>query len=297
MIQSDILIKPASPSKQIDLITLFLFLLLVLFYIFLYLPAFPVMYQLWMNVNGNNSHGILVPFISLFLIWTKRKQIVIENVSPSYSGLFILIVSLLLYILGFVGGIGVLVRLSIVSTLIGLVIFNLGMSIFRTLSFPLLFLFFMVPVPVSVVGLVSFPLQIFVTKISAFIISNVSIPVFREGNMLYFANTSLEVAEACSGIRSLIAFLMLGVLFAYLTNTSTKRKSILVFLAVPLAFLTNLLRVTATGTIAHFWGGRIAKGFLHEFSGLAVFVFGLAIYIILCKLIDRKNSQILLRAE
>lgn len=261
--------------------TLLFSILLFLLFIVLYSPIFPGLYHLWIE-DSNNSHGLLVPIISLVLIWKKSKKINWENLKSSNIGLFVLGVSLVFYFIGYAGGIGVLPRLTIVSTLIGLVIFNLGLNIFSRLAFPLLFLFFMVPVPVSIVLLVSFPLQLIATKISAFIIGDLlSIPVFREGNMLYFVNTSLEVAEACSGIRSLVAYLMLGFLFAYLMNGSIKRRSILVLSTVPLAFFANLLRVTATGILAHFFGNMVARGFLHEFSGMAIFAFGFILLFVL----------------
>ena len=142
----------------------------------------------------------------------------------------------------------------------------------------------MVPAPVSIVGLVSFPLQLLATRISAFIIGDLfSIPVFREGNMLYFASVSLEVAEACSGIRSLVAYLMLGFLFAYLMNGSMRRRAILVLSTIPLAFFANLVRVTGTGILAHFFGSRVARGFLHEFSGMVVFAFWFILHLIFYK--------------
>jgi len=261
--------------------TILFSILLFLLFIILYSPIFPGLYHLWIE-DSNNSHGLLVPIISLVLIWKKRGKINWENLKSSNIGLFVLGVSLVFYFIGYAGGIGVLPRLTIVSTLIGLVIFNLGLNIFSRLAFPLLFLFFMVPVPVSIVLLVSFPLQLIATKISAFIISDLlSIPVFMEGNMLYFANASLEVAEACSGIRSLVAYLMLGFLFAYLMNGSIKRRSILVLSTVPLAFFANLMRVTVTGILAHFFGSKVARGFLHEFSGMAIFAFGFIILFVL----------------
>lgn len=282
--------SPTVPLKPMPRKTLLYSILLFIFFIVLYSPIFPDMYHLWMGENGNNSHGILVPFISLFLIWRKREKINWGEAKSSNVGLVILIVSLLVYLVGYAGGMEVLPRLTIVSTLIGLVIFNLGFNIFSRLAFPLLFLFFMVPVPVSIVGLVSLPLQLIATKLSAFIINSLSIPVLREGNILHFANTSLEVAEACSGIRSLISYLMLGVLFAYLMNGSMKRRFILVFSTVPLAFFANLLRVITTGVLAHFFGSKVARGFLHEFSGMAIFVFGFILLFVLYNLLERTRK-------
>jgi exosortase len=162
----------------------------------------------------------------------------------------------------------------IVLSLMGLVLLALGKDLFRVLAFPLCFLFFMVPVPDSVLGLVALPLQLMATKISTLTLHALSIPAYREGNMLYFAQTRLEVAEACSGIRSIISYTMLGVIFAHLFDTGWGRRVLLVASALPLALFANIVRVSGTGILAHFYGAAAAIGFLHEFSGLAVFAFG-----------------------
>lgn len=269
-------------DKNIVILNILMFSL----FLFLYFPIFPDMFSLWIN-NSNNSHGILVPFISMYILWTKRADILTTDIKVCRFGLIILLVSLLSLIIGYMGGIEVLPRLTIVTTLVGLIIYNFGLRLFAKLSFPLLFLFFMVPIPVSVTGLISFPLQLLATKLSAQIISSMSIPVLREGNILFFANTSLEVAEACSGIRSLVAYIMLGFLFSYFMKVARWKHLIIILSAFPLAFLANLLRVTGTGILAHYFGGRVARGFLHEFSGLVMFGFGLVLmfmlYFFLCK--------------
>jgi len=256
-------------SRQDLISSIVLFGLLII----LYIPILPDMCHVWFKYN-NNSHGILVPFISLYLVWRKRSGIDFKKIHTSSLGLVIMVISLLLYYLGYAGGVEVLPRLTLVSTLIGLVIYNWGKHIFRQITFPLLFLFFMVPVPVSIVNQISIPLQLLVTKVSSSIISSLSISVLREGNILHFAHSSLEVAEACSGIRSLTAYIMLGFLFAYMLNGSFLRRSILILIAVPLAFFVNILRVTGTGILAHYYGSSMARGFLHEFSGMSVFVLG-----------------------
>jgi len=127
-----------------------------------------------------------------------------------------LIISMVLYLLSYAGAVTVISRAMIVCSLIGLVLFTLGTTFFKLLSFPLFLLLFMVPVPDSILGIVALPLQLFATNISAFIIAAISIPVYQEGNMLYFAKTQLEVAEACSGIRSIMALTMLSVIFVHL---------------------------------------------------------------------------------
>ncbi len=227
--------------------------------------------------SSNNSHGLLVPLISAFLIWTKHDQLSKAKLDSSNWGLVILIVSLALYILSLAGHVAVIQRAMIVFSLIGLILFNFGPMIFKILVFPLIYLIFMIPVPVSVYTLVAFPLQLFATNVAYVLIKAVNIPVFKEGNMLYFAQTQLEVAEACSGLRSMMAFVMLSVLFAYFMHKGWLRRGILVLSSVPMAIAVNIVRVAGTGVLAHFYGEKVARGFMHEFSGLVVFVLGLVL--------------------
>lgn len=280
-----------------------------------YAPILPELYHHWMN-DPNNSHGILVPLISLYFIWIKRhelKDVLCKSISnqgtgshdlqsgqpalnkhfftPHSMGLLISIFGLTIYIVSSLGGIAVSARLSLVIVLIGLIIFNLGIKIFNILIFPLFLLFFMVPVPTSLVGLVSMPLQLFATKSSTSIIKLLSIPAYREGNMLYFAGTQLEVAEACSGIRSMVSYLMLGAIFAYLIKRGWAKRCILFVSTIPLAIFANMVRVTSTGILAHFFGNQVARGFLHEFSGMAVFLFGFILLFIEYRLLDRTSNS------
>ena len=149
----------------------------------------------------------------------------------------------------------------------------------------------MVPVPDSILNIVAFPLQLFATKISSHIIAALSIPVYREGNMLYFVQTQLEVAEACSGLRSIMALTMLSVIFVYLLDKGWLRKVILLASAIPLALIANIIRVSGTGILAHFHGEKVARGFLHEFSGLAVFAFGFILLFLEYSLLNKSGSK------
>lgn len=258
-----------------------------------FIPIYPSLISTWLY-HSNNSHGILVPFISAFLIWQKRNQLQQAPVSNSNLGIFILANTMVLYILSYAGTVVVVSRSMIVFSLIGLVLFVLGESIFSIIKFPLFYLIFMVPVPISIYKLVAFPLQLFATKISAFIIQVFSIAAYREGNMLYFAQTQLEVAEACSGLRSMMAFFMLSFLFAYMMDKNWKKRIFIIFSAIPLALFANIVRVTGTGILAHLYGSQVARGFLHEFSGLAVFAFGFILlsseYLLLNKVGRKKWS-------
>lgn len=283
----------SSSSDSEQNITILASLFLFLIWLIVFYPIYSELFSTWIN-HSNNSHGILVPIISAFLIWQKRNELSREKISSSTWGAVILIAGICLYIVAYAGAIAVVERAMIVFSLIGLVLYNFGKRIFGIIAFPLCYLIFMVPVPDSIYGIIAFPLQLFATNVSALLIGILSIPVLKEGNMLYFARTQLEVAEACSGLRSMMSFIMLGCLFAYMMKPNWKKRSVIVLSGIPLAIFTNIVRVTATGILAHFYGGKVARGFLHEFSGLAVFVFGFLLlfceYLILERLTGKSKT-------
>ncbi len=271
------------------------FIVLLILWAVAFIPVYPGLISKWLY-HSNNSHGILVPLISAFLVWQKRNQLRQASVSNFGWGMAILAGSMILYILSYVGAVAVVSRAMIVFSLIGLILFALGKPIYSIIKFPLFYMLFMVPVPDTIYNLVAFPLQLFATKVSAFIIQILTIPVYREGNMLYFAQTQLAVAEACSGLRSMMAFVMLSFLFAYMMDKKWKKRIFLVLSAIPLALFSNIVRVTGTGILAHFYGAQVARGFLHEFSGLAVFAFGFILlsleYLILNKVREKRETNI-----
>lgn len=266
------------------------FAVLLLVWAAVFSPVVPAMVGTWLN-HSDNSHALLVPLIAMYFVWIKREELGRIEISGSAVGGLFLAGTLVVYLVSFVGGIAVFARLMIVFSLFGLLWSCMGWQVVRVLAFPLGFLVFMVPVPDSVLGMVSFPLQLLATKIAAGVIQFCSIPVYREGNMLYFVHTQLEVAEACSGIRSIMALTMLSVIFAHLSGNGWWRKALLIFSAIPIAMLANILRVSGTGILAHFFGDKVARGFLHEFSGLAVFVFGLVLLFLVFNLLNRIGNS------
>lgn len=271
------------PFSKFQIIIIFIFWFITFF------PVYPVLVRKWFD-SPDNSHGFLVPIIVFYLIWQKKNQLKNRMLSNYKGGALILIVSMLLYLVCYSGSIDILSRSMIVTSLMGLVLFCFGKEIFKVIVFPLFFLFFMIPVPDTLLLTISFPLQIFTTKVSCFLIQSLSIPCFREGNMLYFAQTQLEVAEACSGIRSIMAYIMLSVLFAYFINRVWWKKIAIILSAVPLALFANIVRVTGTGILAHFFGGQVATGFLHEFSGMVVFAFGFVLLLAEFLLLNRNED-------
>lgn len=229
------------------------------------------------SIDENYSHGYIVPFVSAYLIWERRDELLSFRPESYFPGLMILIGGLLLFLLGHVGAELFLGRLSMIVVLSGTILFLLGREYFKLLAFPVAFLIFMIPLPAVVFNAIAFPLQLFAAKVSTNVISLIGIPVFRDGNVIHLAQTTLEVAEACSGIRSLVTILTLATIFAYFMVKGRWRQSVLVLSSFPIAIFTNSARVTLTAILSHYYGQEAAQGFYHSFEGWFMFIiaFGL----------------------
>lgn len=263
--------------------------ILLLFWVLVFSPLFPELVRDWLS-HSDNSHGFIVPIMAGYLAWQRKVQLFSATTSSSLFGGAFLFLTLAGYLLSYAGGIAFTSRVALVLSLLGLLWCSQGKDIAKILAFPILFLLFMIPVPYSLMSEVSLPLQLVATRISADLIDICSIPVYREGNMLYFVGTQLEVAEACSGIRSIMSLTMLAFIFASMLRSGWGKKAVLVALAIPIAMVANIIRITGTGVLAHFYGDKVARGFLHEFSGMVVFAFGFVVLLGIFALISGKKS-------
>jgi exosortase len=142
----------------------------------------------------------------------------------------------------------------------------------RPVSFPLGYLIFMIPIPVIIYNQITFPLQLLASRLATFWLEFVQVPVLRDGNILTFSNYSLEVVEACSGIRSVMTLISLAVAYGYLLERRRWVRYLLVVLMVPSAIFSNAVRIMGAGVLAHRFGPNAAEGFLHAFSGWVIFV-------------------------
>lgn len=158
-----------------------------------------------------------------------------------------------------------------------MVLFLRGRSALSVVSFPLGFLLLMIPLPEIIFNQITFPLQLFASRLATSWLEVIQVPVLRDGNVLLFSNYSLEVAEACSGIRSLITLISLAVAYGYVVEPRRWIRYALACLMVPCAILSNAIRIMGAGLMAHHLGAGAAEGFLHEFSGWVVFLVALAL--------------------
>lgn len=222
------------------------------------------------------SHGFLVPIFSGYLIWTKRKALRETAVSPSWGGVAVVITGLLVLFLGVYGAEIFLSRISLLILLAGLVLCFGGQQMLKELRFPLLVLLLAVPIPAILFTQITFPLQLLASKLAAVLLPLFGVPVLREGNVIQLPTMSLEVAEACSGIRSLMSLFTLAIFYGYFLEKSISRRTLLALASIPIAIAANAVRILGTGLCVQYWDPDKAQGFFHEFSGWVMFLVSLA---------------------
>jgi exosortase len=264
----------AESIKQYKVQFALMFLLLTA----LYSSIVPSMVIQWYK-DANYSHGFLVPVIAGYFLYNRLDDLNKTKIMPSNWGFALIVFSLCQLIIGWLGMEYFTMRSSLVLLIAGIVICFFGMDAFRVARLPIAYLLFMVPIPSIIYDSIAFPLKLFVTKVSVGALKAIGVVVMREGNIIMFPATTLEVADACSGIRSLISLLAMAVAYACFMNTSNTRRWLIIALAVPIAIFTNALRVFVTGILAQYWGEKAAEGFFHEFAGFAVF--GLAMVMLI----------------
>jgi exosortase len=241
--------------------------------------------------DGDYSHGFFVVPLAAFFAWERRDALRRAVRRPSALGLVVLVISLLCYVAGLFGSELFLTRVSLIGVAAGLVLFIAGIEHARILAFPILFLLLMVPLPEIIFSRITFPLQMVASQLGEAAIGTSGIPVVREGNVLYLPGRALEVAEACSGIRSLMTLLMLAIVLGYFTERRVGVRLALVVAAVPIAVLANAIRVAGTGLTSYWVSPAAAEGFFHSFSGWIVFVVALAGLLAFQRIVDFALSR------
>lgn len=249
----------------------------------------PIIYELITNWydDPNYSHGFLIPVISAYLIWRKRQELIDIPKSVTGSGLILVIAGVLLYILGNAASEYFTVRFSMIVVLFGLVLYYLGAEVMRCVWFEILFLLFMIPVPYVIYFSATFPMQLLASKVTVFLLDGLGMPVIRQGNIIHLANQSMEVAEACSGMRSLVSLLALGAIYSYLTQKHLAGKILLFLSTIPVAVIGNIFRVFLTSIIVYTFDSSATTEPLHSLMGASVFVMAFILLFILGAITER----------
>ncbi|MFZ0638473.1 MAG: exosortase A [Candidatus Acidiferrales bacterium] len=237
----------------------------------LYGPILKALALDWWR-DPNYGHGFLVPVFSGFVLWRERQRLAKIPIKPANFGFLVMLGAVGLLLIGSLGAELFSTRFSFLVMVGGIVLFLAGWQMLRAVLFPLGFLVLAIPIPVLILNQITFPLQLFASRFATFWLQLANVPVFREGNILQLPNYNLEVVDACSGIRSLMTLITLAIAYGYLVEGRRWVRWFLVLLMVPIAIVSNSIRIFGAGVLTYHFGPRMAEGFFHEFSGWVIFV-------------------------
>lgn len=251
------------------------FVLLLAGFLVMYLPTYLEMTKtVW--TSDDEAHGPLIVLVCLYFAWTKRKafaQAAAQDRPRVVPGVLLFVLALLLFVVGTTQDILLMTLLSQILLFAGLILITVGMRALKVMAFPLLFLVFMFPIPASILDLVTQPLKGGVSWATDVILYKLGYPIARQGVILAIGQYQLLVADACSGLRSLVSLSALGVLFIYITARPLRLHNLLMLASiVPLALLANLVRVIALVLITYYLGDEAGQGYLHGTAGMVMFM-------------------------
>ena len=255
---------------------LFTFILLVGLWLLAYWSVFIDLLDTW-NTKEEYSHGLLIPVISIYLIWKRKELLLAQKVTPSWWGFGILCLSGLIYFVGITADIDFLLRISLTITLIGITYCVFGWRILKLVFIPILLILFSFPLPPVLQASLTAQLQLLSSQLGVSLIRFCDISVYLEGNIIDLGQFKLQVVEACSGLRYLFPLMSLAFICAYLYQVSFWKRGIVFFSSIPITVLMNSIRIGIIGILVEFQGIEMAQGFIHDFEGWIVFMVCFAI--------------------
>jgi len=271
-----------------------IYIILITAFIACYYHTFLWLHYKYSSMDSYYSHGYLIPFISFYIIYAKRDKIKKVKFSSDINGLVIIIFTLPIHIVAVMSDINFISGFSMFFFIIGCSLYFLGRKAAKHLAFPIFFLLFMFPIPDIFINTIGLPTKSFATDIGLMIVNWVDIPYFREGFRINLSGTTLIVGTPCNGMKSLISFAALGMIAVYLSGFSIRKSLIILAGVYPLAVILNGCRIAILVLIADKYGIEKAspESFLHDLSGLVVFITGLAIMFLAVKIFKNRKSKL-----
>lgn len=253
-----------------------LWCLFALSFIVCYFSTFQWLNYKYQAQDSYYSHGYLIPIVSAYLIYLRRKEIREVPLKSTPIGLGVIMLALAIHIFGVLGDINFISGFSMVLYLLGCSLYLFGTRITWIIAFPLGFLIFMCPIPEAYIDIVALPSKAMATSLALHFMDLVNIPYVREGFFIHLAHSTFVVGTPCNGMRSFISFTALGLLMLYLFRTSWWNRILFLVVVPPLALLLNGVRIALLLLIAHTYGGKAAspESYLHDGSGVLVFIIG-----------------------
>jgi exosortase len=223
------------------------------------------------------GHGFLIPFFAAFLVWDKREQLRRLPIAPTWAGMWLVVFGLFQLLVGVFGADLFLQRTSFIELAAGLVWTLLGRAMLGQVKFVLFVLVLAIPLPAVLFNQITFPLQLMSSYLASGLLRLAQVPVLQDGNIIQLPAIQLEVAEACSGIRSLMSLFTVAVIYGYFLERATWRRIVLALASIPIAVAANVVRIFGTGMCVQYWDPVKAMGFFHDFQGWLMFVVSLGL--------------------
>jgi len=273
---------PVAKPREIPWVSLAWFSVLL---IVAYFPVLKHLVGQW-STDEDVGHGFFVPLVAGYIVWQRREALMAVEYKPAWWGLGVMLWGAIQGYLGTLGAELFLQRTAFLISLVGLLLVMGGTRLVKSLAFPLLLLPFMIPIPAVIYNQITFPLQIFASRVAETVLGWIGIPVLRDGNILELASQKLSVAEACSGIRSLLSLTFLSLVYSYFFDRKLWMRWVLLICTIPIAILANAGRVTITGILSEY-NTELAHGFFHSLEGWIIFIIALVMMVALHGVINR----------
>ena len=262
------------------------FLVISGLFLLTYVPTFIWMWDRWFARDSYYSHGILIPFVTGFLIWQDRAELAAIKSKPSPWGLVLIIAGLFVHIISSLFRVYFSSGFSILIVLFGIVLYFFGVKVTRKILFPLAFLAFMMPLPLVIITNISIKMKFLAAQIAETILNSMGLMAVRDGSVIKMRHAYVIVDDICSGLRSLISLTALGSIFAYWMKGPMLKRILLFLSTIPIAIITNVARIIFLASISEIWGAEVASGFLHDLSGFMVFALAFALLFAVGRLLE-----------
>jgi len=257
--------------------------------------AFQWMFARWQDTisfGADYSHGYFIPFVSLWVVWYKRKEIFEVEKRVDMKGLAVVITALLLHWLGAKMQQTRFSLMSLVLLIWGIPFYLYGWQFAKKLIFPCSYLIFCVPL--NFMDVMAFPLRIFSTILSAGMLNSIGIEALRSGTAIMIPSmpTGMDVADPCSGLRSLLAMTALTAVYAYFTQRTLIRKWALFMASIPLAVFGNISRIVTIAAVSEALGGKVALGLYHDYSGYILFTASIVMMVVIGSVLNLQFTEV-----
>ena len=254
----------------------FSILLVTALLIYIYYKVIYGMFIVWSN-DDNYSHGYFIPLISGYFTWRAWPALKDSIIAPSIFGFIIFLIGILQLLIGSFCIEYFTIRTSLITVTFGIFSFLFGNKIVNIVVFPLNYLFFMIPIPYIAYDLIAFPLKQLATKVSVLIFRVFDISILNEGSKIIFSNATLEVADACSGLRSVMTLFALTTAYSFIISMPLSSRILLTLSAIPTAVFLNIMRIAISGVLVNQFGETAISGAFHEIAGILTFIFAIII--------------------